>query len=120
MLLKSWAIPPASTPRLSSFWVWNICSSMTRRCRSARRSAVTSSPIAWTATGGPSGSPTAVSVHSCQRIRPPGASDSTVTGGSPAIKPWMAWSNRPRSPGAWPSAKDLPRTSAAVLRTARR
>ena len=75
MLLKSWAIPPASTPRLSSFWAWNICSSMTRRCRSACRSAVTSSPTAWTATGGPPGSPTAVSVHLCHFSRPPGASD---------------------------------------------
>ncbi len=53
ILLKSWAMPPASVPRLSSFWFWRIslsrmrCSSSPRRRSEISRKVVTCALRPW-------------------------------------------------------------------------
>ena len=52
-LLKSWAMPPASTPRLSSFWDWRMASSLRRRSERSVSMTRHWSPMiaAWTSRG---------------------------------------------------------------------
>ncbi len=79
-LLKSWAIPPASMPRLSSFWDSCIRRSIVRCSDSAWRIAVTSRKTTTTPVSVPSARRMGAAPSSMTRSVPPRAASSTGAG----------------------------------------
>ncbi len=69
-LLKSWAMPPASRPMLSSFWAWSRRASSAVRSSRSRRAWVTSWTRATACIGAPSASRINDTLTSAHTVRP--------------------------------------------------